>query len=95
MFKDSISTASKGTHGELLVSCFLIRAGFEVFRALSSAASCDLIVLKDYKMYRVEVRSNSSSFTKPKPQMDDEGRYDIFATVVGTDVEFNPPLSGL
>ena len=51
------STGKVGGAGELLVCADLIYQGYEVFRAVTQAASCDLIRLKDGVLERVEVRS--------------------------------------
>ena len=51
---------SKGTVGaiaELRVSSELLLKNYEVFRALSPNSSCDLAILKNGKLIRVEVRT--------------------------------------
>lgn len=50
-----ISASSKGTIGELCVSADLLKRGYEVFRALSGGASCDLCILIGKKLYKIEV----------------------------------------
>ena len=50
-----ICPGTRGAINELLVSVDLFKKGFEVFRALSPSCSCDLMILKNNKLYRVEV----------------------------------------
>ena len=52
-----LPTATVGTIQELRVSVDLLRRGWEVFRALSPSASCDLLILKNNKMIKLEVRT--------------------------------------
>jgi hypothetical protein len=52
-----ISCGSLGALAELLASVDLMKRGYEVFRALSPACSCDLIAMKAGVILRVEVRS--------------------------------------
>ena len=81
---------------ELLVSADLMRRGYEVFRALSPACSCDLVILKEGRLLRVEVRtaqksiSGKLSWTNSKK---DIGRSDMLALVVeGRDIVYLPSL---
>jgi Holliday junction resolvase-like predicted endonuclease len=53
----NLPTSSVGAIGELRVSTDLLGKGFEVFRSISPAASCDLIAMKQGKMLRVEVKT--------------------------------------
>lgn len=55
--KSDLSTGVKGAIGELAVSQRLLLDGWEVFRALSPACSCDLIIQKNGRLHRLEVRS--------------------------------------
>jgi hypothetical protein len=52
-----ITPSTVGTIGELAVSIDLLSRGVEVFRALSPACSCDLAILQNGKLLRIEVRS--------------------------------------
>lgn len=56
-----LSTGTVGAAGELLATVDMIAKGYEVFRAVSPSTSCDLIALKDGKLYRVEVRTGLPS----------------------------------
>ena len=52
-----LSTATVGQIAELYVACDLLKKGYEVFKALSPGASCDLAVLKSGRLIRIEVRT--------------------------------------
>ena len=52
-----------GAMTEIFVSAYLLERGFDVFRAMSPSSSCDLIIIKDKKSYRVEVRTGSYNST--------------------------------
>ena len=53
----NIPTSTVGAISELRVAVDLLDKGYEVFRALSSSCSCDLAVLKNGKLLRIEVRT--------------------------------------
>lgn len=55
--RGSLSTGTTGALAELVVGADLLRRGYAVYRALSPSAPCDLIILQNGKMWRVEVRS--------------------------------------
>ncbi|SRR5258706_3016761 len=55
----SVSTSTAGAICELIASADLLKKGYEVFRAVSSSCSCDLIAMKEKKYIRVEVRKGS------------------------------------
>ena len=52
-----LNTATVGAIQELRVSVDLFMRGYEVFRSLSPASWCDLLVSKDGKFVGVEVRT--------------------------------------
>lgn len=52
-----LSTGTVGAIGELRVASDLLAKGVEVFRALSPSCSCDLAVLKNGMLKRIEVRT--------------------------------------
>ena len=52
-----LPTSTVGAIAELKVAIDLMQKGYEVFRALSPASSCDIAVLKNGKLIRVEVRT--------------------------------------
>lgn len=63
------SRSHLGAAAELAVAAELLRDGFDVFRSVSPAAVCDLLVLRDGKLWRVEVtsgnRNPSGALTHP------------------------------
>lgn len=78
---------TKGTIGathELIVGADLLKRGYGVFRSLSQTCPCDLILMIDKDLFRIEVRTGSRSadgrlqfpFTAK-----DVGRSDILAIV--------------
>lgn len=83
------------------MSADLLAAGFEVFRALSPACSCDLIVLSKGKLVRVEVRTGARRLdgTVPVPvRAADRGRFDVMAVYVRDDRTvsyYRPDADGL
>src|SRR5262245_42807567 len=52
-----LPSSTVGTLAELEVAVDLLRRGYEVFRALSPSCSCDLAVLREGRLLRVEVRT--------------------------------------
>lgn len=52
-----LTTGTKGALGELRTCADLLSKGWEVFRAVSPSCSCDLIMHKDGKLLKVEVRT--------------------------------------
>jgi len=52
-----MSPGTCGAASELVACAYLMRAGYEVFRAVSPSTSCDLIACRDGVTKRVEVRS--------------------------------------
>lgn len=79
-----MNTSNEGAIGELLVTVDLMRRGYDVFRAVSPGAICDLMIFKNVDFKRVEVtkgqRYTSSKLTgKLKWAAHDSKRYDILA----------------
>jgi predicted nucleic acid-binding Zn ribbon protein len=90
-----ICSATVGTIGELRVSLDLLTKGYEVFRAMSPAASCDLAVLKNGKLLRIEVRTSHYD-AKGKPyasKAQDNHRADILAKVLPDKIFYYPELT--
>lgn len=84
-------TGTVGAISELVVAVDLLRKGYEVFRALSVNASCDLAIIKDGVLLRIEVRTahtnkNGAWGSNPKH------RADILAQVVGNEIKYTPPF---
>jgi hypothetical protein len=94
------STSTTGAIGELVAGADLLRRGYEVFRGLSPACSCDLIASKGGRRpLRVEVRTGwrnaktgTLSYSK-RPA--DDNKCDHYCVVVnyGEEVIYVPPLA--
>ena len=90
-----LATGTTGTIAELQVSMDLLLKGYEVFRALSPSTSCDLAVLREGQLLRIEVRTvaarkNGDIVCPNKPK--DAGRHDIFAAVCCGQIRYFPSL---
>ena len=82
-----LPSGTVGALAELAVSVDLVARGFEVFRALSPASSCDLAVLTDKRrLLRVEVRTAYLRGGEPYLNVakKDPGRQDFYALVIHT-----------
>jgi hypothetical protein len=83
-----------GALAELQVSADLLRRGFHVFRAVSPAASCDLVAMRGEEILRIEVKSARRyacgvQYNNPK----DRSRFDVLALAVeGEGIEYRPSL---
>lgn len=91
-----VPPSTVGAIAELLVSTDLLKRGYEVFRALSPSSSCDLAVLLEGRLLRVEVTTayynNSGVLFHPDKK---HGRaFDVLALVVMKtgEVVYRPPL---
>lgn len=85
-----------GAISELRVAVDLLARGYNVFRALSPASPCDLAILKDNKLLRVEVRTCHISITdklyRSKGKRDDPNNIDIYAWVLHDRIIYEPEL---
>jgi len=81
-YDTTINKAKRGAIGELKVCSHLLELDYDVFRAVSPACPCDLIVMINKKLFRIEVRSNTYSASgKPYPH-NKKIRADILAMVL-------------
>lgn len=91
----TVSSGTRGAIGELIVCADLLNKGYEVFRSVSPSCSCDLAVLKDGKLLRIEVRTGhwtlGGKLTYSKSPKDLE-RSDVFAVIVGDQIYYIPDL---
>ncbi len=82
-----------GAIGELEVAADLLSKGYQVFRALSPCCSCDLAVIKNGRLTRVEVTtgyiSNCGTLTYPTKVAD---KFDILAIKLRSEIRYIPPL---
>ena len=81
-----------GVLNELAVVRDLAERGYEVFRPVSTKASCDIIALREGRVVRVEVRhgflrrDGTVSYVRKR-----DGRaYDVFVAVVGSTLHYIP-----
>jgi len=90
------TTATTGAISELRVAIDLLAKGYDVFRALSPSCPCDLAILRDSKLLRVEVRTSFISISgKPyrtKKKGDDANNIDVYAWVLPDKVTYEPEL---
>ena len=90
-----LPTATVGAISELRVAIDLFEKGYEVFRALSPTCSCDLAILNDGKLLRVEVKTayrNTKGSTIPPPK---GIRADVAALVLPDTIEYQPTLESV
>jgi hypothetical protein len=89
-------TADTGAVAELIVCADLLQRGFEVFRAVSPGATCDLIALKEGRSLRVQVRTASVTVTGSIQirQPEHPERHDTIALVLVSQhiVSYSPEL---
>ena len=72
----------KGAISELKVCANLLEMGCEVFRSVAMTCSCDLVVLSNMKLYRIEVTTGGSTMDGSVTRVaKDSDKYDILAIV--------------
>lgn len=91
--KYTVSPNTQGAISELQVAIDLLQKGYEVFRALSPACSCDLAILKNKKLLRIEVKT---AFRSPTgkivcSKLRNE-KYDILVKVLHDKLVYEPKL---
>lgn len=87
---DRTSTGAIGAANELRAAVFLMRRGYEVFRALSPTCSCDLIVLKDGLLKRVEVRTGRRATNGTSVYAKRTHHADLLVIVIGSKIVLEP-----
>ena len=97
-----LPSATVGALGELIVAADLMKQGYEVFRALSPSCSCDLAILRNGRLLRVEVRTGYRTVTGGENifigKTGKAHRADVLAVVVhtpNTAIRYDPELSTL
>lgn len=88
-----IASGTVGAIGELRAAAELLSKGYEVFRAVSQSCSCDLAILKDDELLRVEVRTG---FYSPNGKLSynrgrdraSSAKYDVMAVVSAKEIRF-------
>ena len=87
------SPATTGAISELRVSVDLLAKGYDVFRALSPSCTCDLAIIKDGKLFRIEVRTTHMRLDgTPTRNHGDKTKADIWAWVSSEGVIYEPNL---
>jgi len=79
----NLTTGMVGCLHELEVTCDLIKRGFHVYRAVSGNSDCNLAIVKDNKLIRVEVTTGRYEPKEGKyfyPHHD-ESKYDLLAII--------------
>mgnify|MGYP001577228583 CR=1 FL=1 len=85
------STGATGAISELRVCADLLQRGYEVFRSVSQATSCDLIALKDTIFTRIEVRTGK--YTKNRLVLvNRDMRADVLAICLHDQIVYEPPF---
>lgn len=90
-----LSASTTGAISELFVAVDLLQRGYDVFRAVSPSSICDLAIVKDQKLLRVEVKTGYST-ASGKLQYSagtgiDRSKFDILAVVRKGEVIYDPP----
>lgn len=93
----TLCSGSIGALGELVVAIDLLKRGFEVFRAISPASTCDLAVLRDGKLLRIEVRTGHRTATGTlmfrRSGTDQRDHYAVVIHADGPAIHYEPPLA--
>lgn len=76
----SVDGQVRGAIGELLVASDLLSRGYEVFRPLCAASSCDLAYIRDGHLVRVEVKFITGTTVRLWRNL---GKFDVLALVYG------------
>ena len=89
-----MAPAKRGAVSELYVIIDLTERGYEVFKSINPSCSCDIAILKNKSLLRVEVTtgrfSPNGSLMYPKHN---QTNYDILAIVLPShEIRYNPAL---
>lgn len=83
--KSGLPTGTVGALHELRVCADLLAQGFHVFRSMSPSCPCDLAILRDTQLLRVEVRAGHKSVAGRVRCSWDRLEYaDVLAVVLGS-----------
>jgi len=90
------STSTTGAISELRVAVDLMSKGYNVFRALSPSCPCDLAILKDGQLLKIEVRTTyrtaSGKIYRSVMGRDNPLNIDHYAWVLSDKIVYEPPL---
>lgn len=91
--KLKLPTSTVGAISELRAASDLLGKGYHVFRALSPACPCDIAVLRDGKLLRIEVKTGYRTATgKLYKSPAHNNEFDILAMVLPDEIIYEPPL---
>lgn len=89
----NLPNATTGAISELKVSIDLLSKGYNVFRALSPSCPCDLAILMDGELLKVEVTTGRYTVGgKATYAAHDETKFDILAVVLPDSIMYYPSL---
>ena len=92
--KQGISSSTIGAISELKVAVDLLLRGYHVFRAMSSACPCDLAILKDNRLLKIEVKTAHYTPKGTAFAPSTEGnQYDVLAVVLHDKIQYEPDLT--
>jgi len=84
------SKCTVGAIKELLAAADLLEQGFEVFRSMSPNASCDLIIHRNGRLWKIEVRTGRDG-KREKVITNNKHRANVLAVVTPTRIMYDPP----
>lgn len=91
-----INRSTTGAISELRVAVDLMSKGYHVFRAMSPACPCDLIIFKESSPSRVQVRTSymtpSGKVYAHRDKRDHTKKIDVYAFVLSDRIVYEPSL---
>ena len=88
-----LSPSTLGAINELRVCADLLLKGYEVFRSVSPGSSCDLAILKEGKLIRIEVKTAHLKSNGKLMNPVKKHRADVVALVFPESITYIPDLS--
>ena len=81
--KSGLTVTKCGAHSELIACAYLLRKGYDVYRAVNWTSKADLVAVRGDAILRVQVKTgtylyDSGKFSYPKPLND---LYDLLIVV--------------
>ena len=93
--KYNLPRSTVGAMHELIVCVDLLKKGFSVFRSVTPNCSCDLAILKNNKLLKIEVKTGYKVNGKIQyPHLSEENKqnHDVLAVVVHGETYYIPDL---
>lgn len=87
-----LSCSTLGTTQELRVAVDLFYKGYDVYKGLSANSSCDLIILKNEKLIKVEVRTGYRSLSGKLKYCSTKIKADCLAVALPTEIIYLKPF---